>query len=128
MFYIKTQLTDEVAVTVEITEENVYTQCSGCGAEMPADLAELLSESGLYNTYTFCEKCMKQIKKQRSRCDDAPITLDGLVWLKNILIKSGYGEEIKELYDKYEIDELDGLTTKQYDGFGKALSDLATGK
>ena len=44
MFYVKEKLSDAVEVTVEITDENVFCTCPGCGCEVGVDLAELFSD------------------------------------------------------------------------------------
>ena len=63
MFYVKEKLSDAVEVTVEITDENVFTHCPSCGDEVSIDLAELFSdgESDLYGTAVYCDKCGKKI-------------------------------------------------------------------
>ena len=63
MFYVKEKLSDAVEVTVEITDENVFTHCPSCGDEVSIDLAELFSdgESDLYGTAVYCDKCSKKI-------------------------------------------------------------------
>ena len=45
MFYIKTELPDGKTVKTEVTDENVFTRCPGCGDEVSVDLAELFSDS-----------------------------------------------------------------------------------
>jgi len=44
MFYVKTQLNEETALTTEITDENVFTRCPRCGSEIAVDLADILSD------------------------------------------------------------------------------------
>ena len=67
MFYVKTQLTEETTLTTEITDENVFTRCPGCGDEVSVDLAELFSdgESDLYGTAVYCEECSRKIRNER---------------------------------------------------------------
>lgn len=67
MFYVKAKLSDAVEVTVEITDENVFTRCHGCGDEVSVDLAELFSdgEGDLYGTAVYCEECSRKIRKER---------------------------------------------------------------
>jgi len=59
MFYIKTQIGEETQLTTEITDENVFTRCLDCGAELQVDLAELLSDANfdLYGTGIYCSRC-----------------------------------------------------------------------
>lgn len=67
MFCVKEKLNGAVEVTVEITDENVYTRCPGCGDEVSVDLAELFSngESDLYGTAVYCDKCSRKIRNER---------------------------------------------------------------
>ena len=61
MFYVKEKLSDAVEVTVEITDENVFCTCPGCGCEVGVDLAELFSdgEGDLYGTEVYCPECSR---------------------------------------------------------------------
>lgn len=67
MFYVKEKLSDAVAVSIEITDENVFTRCPGCGDEVSVDLAELFSdgESDLYGTAVYCDECSRKIRNER---------------------------------------------------------------
>ncbi len=67
MFYVKEKLSRAVEVTVEITDENVFTRCPGCGDEVGVDLAELFSdsESDLYGTAVYCDECSREIRNKR---------------------------------------------------------------
>jgi len=67
MFYVKEKLNDAVEATVEITDENVFTRCPGCGDEVSVDLAELFSdgESDLYGTAVYCKECSRKIRNER---------------------------------------------------------------
>ena len=66
MFYIKTELPDGKTVKTEVTDENVFTRCPGCGDEVSVDLAELFSdsESDLYGTAVYCDKCSRKIRSK----------------------------------------------------------------
>lgn len=66
MFYVKEKITDVVEVSIEITGENVFTHCPGCGDELIVDLAELFSdgEYDLYGTSVYCDKCSRKIRSQ----------------------------------------------------------------
>lgn len=59
MFYVKTQLSDEVEIAVEIHDDNVFCICPGCGCEMEVDLAEILGNGDLYGTEVFCSECSR---------------------------------------------------------------------
>lgn len=66
MFYVKEKITDVVEVSIEITDENVFTHCPGCGDEVIVDLAELFSdgECDLHGTAVYCDKCSRKIRSQ----------------------------------------------------------------
>ena len=59
MFYIKTQIGKETQTTTEITDENVFTHCVECDAELQVDLAELASDEhfDLCGTGIYCSRC-----------------------------------------------------------------------
>ena len=67
MFFVKEKLSDAVEVSVEITDENVFTRCPGCEDEVSIDLAELFSdgESDLYGTAVYCDECSRKIRNER---------------------------------------------------------------
>ena len=64
MFYVKERLNDSMEISIEITDENVFTHCPMCGSEVSVDIAEILSdgESDLYGTAVFCDECSKKVK------------------------------------------------------------------
>ena len=66
MFYVKERLSDTVEVSIEITDENVFTRCPGCGDEVSIDLVELFcdGESDLYGTAVCCEECSRKIRSR----------------------------------------------------------------
>lgn len=57
MYYIKLMNgTDEIHV--EITDENVFTDCPVCGKQKQIDLAEIYKGGGdLYSTTIYCAEC-----------------------------------------------------------------------
>jgi hypothetical protein len=128
MFYVKRKLTDKVTVITELHDDNVFTKCPECGKEISIDLAELFcdGEGDLYGTSVYCAGCTKKREKKKSGFD-MPITFDGLSWLTGVLRNAGYGESIKELYDKFGIISLRDLPQNQYKAFGNALADIACG-
>lgn len=67
MFFAKEKLSDAVEVSVEITDENVFTRCPCCGDEISVDLAELFSdgECDLYGTAVYCDECSRKIRNER---------------------------------------------------------------
>jgi hypothetical protein len=66
MFYVKEKLTGAVEVSIEISDENVFTRCPGCGDEVSIDLAKLFSdgESDLYGTAVYCDECSRKIRSK----------------------------------------------------------------
>ena len=69
MFYVKTQLNEETALTTEITDENVFNRCPRCGSEIAVDLADILSdgEGDLYGTAVLCEDCARKLRPELRR-------------------------------------------------------------
>ncbi|HBL84717.1 MAG: hypothetical protein A2Y17_11335 [Clostridiales bacterium GWF2_38_85] len=126
MFYIKSKLLGGGTVKTEITDENVFTRCQKCECELPVDLVEILSdgESDLFSTSFICSRCTT--KKVTDEVI-VPIIYDGIVWLENILVRSGYGEEIQYLYDSFHINSLEDLRPEEYNEFGNALAKMAIG-
>ncbi|MEL4861605.1 hypothetical protein AAEU42_10200 [Pseudoflavonifractor phocaeensis] len=60
MFYIKTELSEGVTLRSEITDENVFTMCPGCGCEHQVNLADVVdADDGLdlYGTVVLCAEC-----------------------------------------------------------------------
>lgn len=62
MIYVAQQLDDYTTLTIEITDENVYTKCCDCGREMPLDLNDAIIDSqiDLFGTAWRCEGCSYQ--------------------------------------------------------------------
>ena len=69
MFYVKTQLSAETALTTEITNENVFSRCPRCGSEIAVDLAELFSNCGgdLYDMALICVDCARNVRPDLRR-------------------------------------------------------------
>ncbi len=59
MFYVKSKFAEGAEINIEFTDENVYTRCSACGAEIPVDIVEEIrnADFDLYGTAFYCEKC-----------------------------------------------------------------------
>ena len=64
MLYIKTKLNEEITLSVPLYDDEIYTQCPGCGAEHavePEILAHILNEGDDFASATvYCEKCSKK--------------------------------------------------------------------
>lgn len=66
MYYIKTKLSKETEIRVEVHGDDIYTKCTKCGKEILADttiLSELLEEGNLDGSSMCCEKCSENYKK-----------------------------------------------------------------
>jgi hypothetical protein len=129
MLYIKTALTDDVTIMVDIVKENVYAHCPGCGAEMTVDLAQVVKDNGsdLNNAEPFCSKCLEQIRREKTGAIP-PVIKDSLMWLEDALRKAGHEELISDLHDEYEIDSPGGLLKSQYSKYGEALVGIVSGQ
>lgn len=63
MFYIKTNISDNVQIEVDLYEDEIYTQCPKCGKEIQIDsdeLSEVIKEQGLVSTSIYCKDCLKE--------------------------------------------------------------------
>lgn len=73
MFYVKTQLDDKTAIVTDITDENVFTRCPDCGAEIAIDLNDVIDADGqldLYGLGVCCPECSRARWKAAHReCD-----------------------------------------------------------
>jgi hypothetical protein len=123
MFYLKTKQANGKVVNTEITDENVFTRCPECGRELPIDLVELFSdgEGDLYSLSVICSACTKK----RKISDDVKITADGLALLIDVFCKAGYGEHTRDLFYRFNIDEICELAPTRYQEFVEALTEIA---
>lgn len=124
MFYLKTKLANGKVVKADITDENVFTLCPSCARELSVDLVEVFSEGegDLYSTSIICSACTKK----RKHIDNIKITVDGIALLSDTLCQAGYGKQVYDLFDEYEIKVVYGLLPEQYESFAEALKALAT--
>ena len=127
MFYIKTKQHSGKMVSTEITDENVFTRCPGCGREMPVDLADIFAdgEGDLFSTKIFCAACTKASAEDRLSPKDAKLATDGITVLANVLRKAGYWKELSALFDLFEIEDMCELEPNQMRPFSDALTSLA---
>ena len=67
MFYVKENINDALAVTVEINDENVFCHCPRCGAEVPVDLNEFFgdAEFDLFGTAICCTECSRKVRCEK---------------------------------------------------------------
>lgn len=63
MFYTKEKINDSMEVSIEITDENVFTRCPVCGKEFSVDLVDILGdgECDLYGTAVLCDECSQEV-------------------------------------------------------------------
>lgn len=66
MFYVK-QNFGYAEVITEITDENVYCKCPGCGCDVGVDLAEVFcdGEGDLFGTAVYCSVCSARHQERR---------------------------------------------------------------
>lgn len=73
MFYVKTLLGANTAIVTEITDENVFTRCPDCGAEICIDLNDVIDEDGQLNLYGLgvcCPECSRaRWKAAHTKCE-----------------------------------------------------------
>ena len=65
MLYIKTQISENVEIKVDLYEDEIFTQCPMCAKEMQVDFDELkdsLNQGGDYSsTVWYCEECSPKV-------------------------------------------------------------------
>jgi hypothetical protein len=71
---------------------------------------------------------MYYIKSNDTNKECIAVTLDGLILLTDVLDKSGYGELLSELFDRYGIRDIKDLALEQYVPFAESLRKMATGE
>jgi len=126
MFYTKTQLPGGKVVKTEITDENVYTHCPDCGRELSVDLVEVIEdgEGDLVSTSIICSACTRKRIVNKCHAEGISITADGLAWLVKTLCVAGYGEQVSDLLEEFEITSVFGLKPDELEMFADALQDL----
>ena len=69
---VKEKVSDAMEVTIEITDENVFSRCPVCGEEVQVDIAELLSdgESDLFGTSVLCSDCTRKMMGGRKHVSE----------------------------------------------------------
>ncbi len=63
MFYIKTNISDNLEIKVDLYDDEIYTQCPKCGKEIQAEtevLKQVLEDGNLASSSLYCEKCSKE--------------------------------------------------------------------
>lgn len=64
MFYIKTEISDNVGIKVDLYDDEIYTQCPKCGKEIQIEtevLKQVLEDGDLASSSLYCEKCSKEV-------------------------------------------------------------------
>lgn len=60
MFYIKTKITDDVEVKINLYDDEIYTTCPKCGKEMQVtteDIKLVFMEGDFSSSSLLCEDC-----------------------------------------------------------------------
>lgn len=109
MIYTKSKLPGGRSIKIELTDENVFTNCSECGCELPLALTDE------FMTDILCSRC------EEKRMTLEP-TFDGILWLVSILVRSRFSVDVMGLFDQFDIDDLDKLPPCEYTEFGDALA------
>lgn len=63
MFYVKEKLGDTSEIRVPICENNVFTICPICGAEVDIDLLDITKDEAfdVEGTSVLCSECSKKV-------------------------------------------------------------------
>lgn len=72
MFYVQL-MNGDYKVQVEITDENVYTDCPVCGKPRQVDITEI---DCLYSTEIYCTECFEKQKGENHATTTRPIKLN----------------------------------------------------
>jgi hypothetical protein len=66
MLYIKTQLTDQVEIKIDLYEDEIFTTCPSCGKEFQLESEDLKQIEDWASTSISCgnEKCNKWMKEE----------------------------------------------------------------
>ena len=77
MFYAKSKLENGLTVEIELTEDNIFTRCAGCGVEMQESPSEFADEfpdffqnGGLLfadHVRNYCPKCAAERREQQDQ-------------------------------------------------------------
>ena len=65
MLFVKQEIYDGVTISIEITSENVYVNCLGCGRELHVDLNS--DNDDLRVEDVFCGTCLQKIIAAKKR-------------------------------------------------------------
>lgn len=71
MFFVKAKVNDATEINTEITDDNVYSYCPECGAEVPVlCFSEMIKDEDvdLYATAVYCDKCTAKHKTKSASC------------------------------------------------------------
>lgn len=62
MFYVKANLTPDVEIKIDITDENVFCRCPHCGEEVPVDLSLFATDEDfdINSSAVLCEDCTEE--------------------------------------------------------------------
>lgn len=71
MFYVKTKINDQIEVKIDLYDDEIFTQCPACGAEMEVDsktIITVLSDGGDFaSTSIYCTTdCAKKLKEGKN--------------------------------------------------------------
>lgn len=64
MFYVKTNLNENIEIKVDLYDDEIFTRCPKCGKEIQVEketLANVLKVGDLAGTSIYCEKCLKEV-------------------------------------------------------------------
>lgn len=64
MFYVKEKINDALSIKTELSDENVFCRCPGCGAEVQVDLNEFFGDENfdLFGSEIYCDACSRKAR------------------------------------------------------------------
>ncbi len=71
MFYVKDKLGNASEIKVAISDENVFTICPLCGAEVDVDLLEITKDEpfDVEGSSVLCSECSKKLLEGKLHAD-----------------------------------------------------------
>ncbi|MGI1659613.1 MAG: hypothetical protein ACRKFN_11590 [Desulfitobacterium sp.] len=69
MLYVKTKITDNFEIKVDLYDDEIFTDCPNCGKEIEVgaeDIKWIIDNGGDFVSYVeICDSCMKHLEKAK---------------------------------------------------------------
>lgn len=120
MIYTKTKLKNGNVVRNTVTEDNTFTRCTKCGAEIQVSLKDpVLSQiDDPFNPEMLCAGCTIKMMHRGT------VDMDAIIKLSEALKRIGYRMELHSVCEDFEIEDVRELAPEEYGIFADALLDM----